>query len=330
MRLRAPDFWRTNSLAARLLAPFGALYGALAAARLAGERPRAALPAIVIGGLTSGGDGKTPLVLALAAKLAAQGETPAILTRGYGGNSRGAPPFVVTESAQFEFAGDEALLLARRALTIVCSDRAAGARLARDMGASVVLLDDGFHSRRITPDLAILVIDSEYAAGNGRCLPAGPLRAPLAAQCAQADALVVIGDGAAGAALAEGMGKPAFHARIVGEPGAAGRGARVVAFAGIGRPEKFFRTLARSGAEIVATRAFPDHYRYRPADIEALADLARRLDARLVTTEKDAVRLPANGPDIDILPIHLEFMEGAALATALSDALQKARLSRAS
>jgi tetraacyldisaccharide 4'-kinase len=330
MLLRAPDFWRMDGLAARLLAPVGALYGAVAAARLAGKRPQAALPAIVVGGLTAGGDGKTPLVLALAAQLAAQGETPAILTRGYGGSARGAPPFVVADDASTEVAGDEPLLLARKALTIVCRDRAAGARLAREKGASVVLLDDGFHSRGIAPDLALLVIDSVYVAGNGRCLPAGPLRAPLTAQLAHADALVVIGDGAAGATLAKGTEKPVFHARIVVEPGAMARSARVVAFAGIGRPEKFFRTLAQSGAEIVAKRVFPDHHHYRPADIAALAALARRLDARLMTTAKDAVRWPADGPDIDVLPIRLDIAEEAALGVALANALRKARLSRAS
>jgi tetraacyldisaccharide 4'-kinase len=328
---RAPDFWRTDNLAARLLAPAGALWGALAAARLARERPHAALPAIVVGGLTAGGDGKTPLVLTLAALLAARGETPAILTRGFGGRrSRGVEPFVVGSDASAEVVGDEPLLLAREAPTIVCRDRAAGARLARDMGASVVILDDGFHSRCITPDFAILVIDSEYAVGNGRCLPAGPLRAPFAAQAAHADALVIVGDGTAAATLARRASKMMFHARIVVEPDAVARGARVVAFAGIGRPEKFFRTLAVSGAGIVAQRAFPDHHRYRPRDIAELAALARRLDARLTTTGKDAVRWPAHGPEIDVLPIRLEIADEAALGATLTEALRKARLSRAS
>lgn len=327
---RAPEFWRTNGPAARLLAPAGALYGALAARQLAREAPRAELPTIVVGGLTAGGDGKTPLVVALAAQLAAQGETPAILTRGYGGKLRGAQPVIVTSGAKADMVGDEPLLLAREALTIVGPDRAVGATLAREKGASVVLLDDGFHSRHIAPDLALLVIDGDFAAGNGRCLPAGPLRAPLAAQIACAGALVLVGNGAAGAALAAGAGKPVFHAKIVAAPGAVLRGARVVAFAGIGRPEKFFRTLARSGAEIVASRSFPDHHRYRPTEIAALAALAQRLDARLITTEKDAVRLPPDAPEIDILPIRLEITEKAALEALLSEALKRARLSPAS
>lgn len=329
--MRAPGFWRVDGVAARLLAPAGLLYGALAARRLARLAPEAALPAIVVGGLTAGGDGKTPLVLALAALLADRGETPAILTRGYGRRGNGAAaPFIVAPDATCDLAGDEALLLARRAPTIVGADRAAGARLAQDEGATVALLDDGFHSRRIAPDLALLVIDADYGVGNGRCLPAGPLRAPLAAQIAHADALVLIGDGDAGMRLARGTEKPIFHANLVAEPGAALKGTRVVAFAGVGRPEKFFRTLTQSGAEIVASHGFPDHHRYRPEEIAALEALAQRLDARLMTTEKDVVRLPPGGPPVDILPVRLEIAETDRLAATLSEALRRARVSRAS
>lgn len=330
MTLRAPAFWRTNGAASSLLAPVGALYGARAARQLAQDAPRAALPAIVVGGLTMGGDGKTPLVAALAAQLAAQGETPAILSRGYGRRLRDGRPVIVTPDATADAVGDEPLLLAREGLTIVCADRAASARLARDMGASVVLLDDGFHSRHIAPDLALLVIDGDYGAGNGHCTPAGPLRAPLTAQMARADALVVVGAGAAGAALAADADKTVFHARVATALNPALKGARVVAFAGIARPEKLFGALALSGAEVVASRSFPDHHRWRPREIATLAALARRLDARLITTEKDAVRLPPNGPEIDILPIRLEIAQAPALDAMLSDAVQRARLNRAS
>jgi tetraacyldisaccharide 4'-kinase len=327
--LRAPDFWRADGAAARLLAPVGALYGEIAARRLAREAPCAALPAIVIGGLTAGGDGKTPLALAIAKLLTAKDETPAFLTRGYGGRSRGET-LVVTPDASADLVGDEPLLLARRALTIVGADRAAGARVARDEGASVVILDDGFHSRHIAADLALLAVDSDYGAGNGCCLPAGPLRAPLAAQFTHADTLVVIGDGAAGAALAAAAQKPVIRARVVADQAAKFDRQRVVAFAGIGRPEKFYRTLAQSGADIVAERGFPDHHRYRRQELAELSALAQRLDARLVTTEKDAVRLPADGPAVDVLAIRYEFDDAAALTATLSEALRRARLRPAS
>ncbi|MCC3246598.1 tetraacyldisaccharide 4'-kinase [Methylocystis sp. WRRC1] len=332
--MRAPNFWRADGLSARLLAPAGAVYGAVAKTRLVRRAPRAALPTIVVGGLTTGGDGKTPLALALAESLLALGEQPAILTRGYGRKLGRREPFVVDSSHVAEDAGDEAILLARVAPTIVGADRVAGAAMARELGASVILLDDGFHSRRLASDLALLAVDSEYGAGNARCLPAGPLRAPLDAQLSAADALVVIGDGAQGAKLARRSGKSVFTARIVPDPKSAGAlaGARVVAFAGIARPDKFLRTLSETGAEIVATKFFGDHHRFSRSDYAALSSLRRQFDARLVTTEKDAPRIDASaaGLRIETLPVTLAFDDPAAIEARLSAALARARISRAS
>ncbi len=328
---QAPSFWRKDGLAARLLSPLGALTGALAQRRLRREPPRAVLPTIVVGGLTVGGDGKTPAVIALAALLAAQGERPALLTRGYGRRDARAPPFAVDATSNVDQTGDEALLLARQGLTIVGADRAASAKLAGDMGATALILDDGFHSRRIAPDFTFLVIDSDYGAGNGRCLPAGPLRAPLTAQLDAADALIVIGDGAAGRALAAAAAKPAFRAELLTPPTAQKwAGLRVAAFAGIARPEKFFRTLESIGAEVAIRRAFPDHHRFSARELERLAAEARRHEAQLVTTEKDAARLPEQGPEIDALPVSLVLADAGIAAATLTVALRDARLSRAS
>ncbi|HEY8162996.1 MAG TPA: tetraacyldisaccharide 4'-kinase [Methylocystis sp.] len=325
--MRAPEFWRADGTASRILSPLGHLYGAIARRRLQREAPRAALPTIVVGGLTSGGDGKTPLVIALAKLLAERGERPALLTRGYGKSSGRSTPFPVSPGDDAATAGDEAVLLSRCALTIVGADRAASAKMARELGATLLILDDGFHSRRLAADLTLLVIDSDYGAGNGRCLPAGPLRAPLPAQLQAADAALIIGDGVAGRIFEAKNRKPVFHARIIPEKTLAG--ARVIGFAGIGRPEKFFRALAEAGAEVVATRAFPDHHRFSVRDIAGLAELGRRYGAKLVTTEKDAVRLPP-GVVCDILPIGLGFREPGAFLETLVAALRRARLSRAS
>ncbi|WP_330084274.1 tetraacyldisaccharide 4'-kinase [Methylocystis iwaonis] len=329
--MRAPQFWRTDGVASRLLSPFGFLYGALARGRLARETPRAALPTIVIGGLTAGGDGKTPLVIALAQMLAAQGERPALLTRGYGKRGGRCEPFAVSSGDVAAEVGDEAVLLSRHALAIVGADRAASAALARELDATLLILDDGFHSRRLSPDLSLLAIDSDYGAGNGCCLPAGPLRAPLDAQIAAADALILIGAGATGRMLAASCAKPVFQARIVPEPQSAKAlaGSRIIGFAGIGRTEKFFKSLAETGAEVAATRAFPDHHRYGECDLTELTALARWHDATLVTTEKDAVRLPPAFP-AETMPISLTFAEPEALTAMLDAALSRARLSRAS
>ncbi|WP_442754477.1 tetraacyldisaccharide 4'-kinase [Methylocystis sp. JAN1] len=328
--MRAPEFWRADGILPRLLSPLGAAYGAVATKRLLRRPPCAALPTVVIGGLTAGGDGKTPTAIALAGMLAANGEKPALLTRGHGRPLGARPePFAVDLAKHDSDAtGDEALLLARHALTIVGADRAESGRLARALGATVLVLDDGFHSRRLAADLSLLVIDAAYGAGAGRCIPAGPLRAPLAAQLAAADALVVIGDGAAGRDLARRRAKPVFNASIVPDEATAGRlqGARVVAFAGTGRPEKFFDTLKEAGADIVATRRFSDHHRFSEAEISCLAALQQRFCARLVTTEKDAVRLRGSALSFDVLPIGLAFENSDALSAAMAEALERGRL----
>ncbi len=328
--LRAPEFWgrRAPGWGARLLAPLGAAYGAVAGARLARPAPRAALPVIVIGGATLGGDGKTPLALAIARLLILMGERPAFLTRGYGRRGAGAPFRVDLDQHEAAETGDEPRLLARLAPTIVCADRAAGAKLAQALGATVLILDDGLHSRRLAPDLALLAVDAAYGAGNGFCPPAGPLRAPLAAQLAAADAVVLIGEGAAAdaiAAAAAGLGKTLLRGRLVPCPQAAARlcGVRVFAFAGLARPRKFLSSLQEVGARVVGQRWFDDHHAYRARELAALAYEAGRLGARLVTTEKDAARLGASFTT-EILPVELDLSADARRVAALC----RARVSR--
>ena len=326
--MRAPDLWREKGPLAGLLRPIAAIYGDMARARLMREAPRAELPAIVVGGPTSGGDGKTPLALALAERLIALGERPALLTRGYGRRS-GATTIIVDPGRHAaDDVGDEALLLARVATTIVGADRVASAKLAKERGASVLVLDDGFHSRALAADLALLVIDSDYGAGNGYCLPAGPLRAPLDAQFAVADALVVAGEGANGAAVAALAGKPVLKARLAPDPHAAAalKDARVVAFAGIARPQKFFNSLTEIGANIAMSQSFGDHHQYRERELSGLAALRRRFGARLVTTEKDAARIGAAmaAHGIDVLPVTLGFADVPALDALLQGALSRA------
>jgi tetraacyldisaccharide 4'-kinase len=323
--MRAPDFWEThNDWRACALAPLGALYGAVAAARLGRSAPRVELTTIAVGGVTLGGDGKTPTALALARLLQAQGERPAILTRGYGPSAPAAIPLRVDLGRHdARDVGDEALLLAAVAPTFVGADRLASAREAERAGASVLLLDDGFHSRRLEPDLAILVVDAAYGIGNGRCPPAGPLRAPLAAQLARADVVLEIGDAPerAGAAGRPRDGRPTvWRARLVPDPAAAARlsGRRLFAFAGIGRPQKFLASLREIGAEIVGARWFADHHVYSEGELSALAATAARLRGTLVTTEKDAARI-GRRDDVEVLPVRLCFRDAAEVVSALAE-----------
>lgn len=324
--MRPPAFWAAgpDHPAARGLAPFAALYGALVARRMDRPGAPAGCPVLCLGNFTLGGAGKTPAALAVAALLAELGRRPAFLSRGYGGLNAG-PVRVDPDRHAAAEVGDEPLLLARRAPAIVSRDRPAGAALCRQLGADVIVMDDGLQNPSLVKDLSFAVVDGLAGLGNGLPFPAGPLRAPLARQWPHVGGLIVIGDGAGGDAVArpaERRGLPVHRARLVREADdLAGR--RCLAFAGIGRPEKFFATLATAGAVIAGTRPFPDHHPYRPGELAALAESARRLGADLVTTEKDAVRLPpAFSADVRVLRVRLVLDDADALRRQIRDALR--------
>jgi tetraacyldisaccharide 4'-kinase len=294
--VRAPSFWwREAGTAAALLAPAAGVYAAVAAARLRQAGARAGIPVLCVGNPTLGGSGKTPTALALARLLIAAGERPWLLSRGYGGQLAG-PVTVDPRHHRADDVGDEPLLLAQCAPTIIARDRVAGARTARVAGASVIVMDDGFQNATLAKDLSILVVDARRGVGNGRVFPAGPLRAPLTAQLARAQAMLLIGEGPAAApvaAAAEACGLALFHGRLVpdGAAVAALEGQRVLAFAGIGDPDKFFATLAAAGIEAAIRRGFADHHPYTGVEAAALMAEADRAGLPLVTTEKDFARL---------------------------------------
>lgn len=316
-----------------LLQPAGALYGWIVARRWRRTRGfRASVPVICIGNLTAGGAGKTPVAIEVANLLQSLGESPVFLSRGYGG-SVSSPRVVEAEADNAALVGDEPLLLARHAPTVVSPDRVAGAKAAIAAGASIIVMDDGFQNPSLEKDLAIIVIDGEAGIGNGRVLPAGPLRAPLAIQAEHSDAFVIVGDMPDGTGLAgriRGFGKPVLSARLTPRGDAAWLGEQpIVAFAGIGRPEKFFATLVEHGATLADQIAFPDHHRWREADARSLLDSSERHRARLVTTEKDWVRIEErHGPLADLkaaaraLPVDMRFDDPDALAALVQGALQ--------
>ncbi len=293
--MRAPDFWsRKTGIAAVSLMPFSWIYGAVSAYRMRRKpRYRPNIPVICVGNFTVGGAGKTPTALAVAELVRQTGKPPYFLTRGYGGRLAG--PIVVDPARHGAVdVGDEALLLSRAAPTIIAKNRAAGAALAAAEGAGAIIMDDGFQNPSVGKALTLVVVDTVAGLGNGRVIPAGPLRAPLNSQLTLTDAVVLIGSGiAAGpvqlAARAHGVTTTSARLRPVRGFNFAGR--RVLAYTGIGRPEKFFSMLEDCGADVVARRAFADHHPFNDSEAAALIEAAARDDLALVTTEKDHVRL---------------------------------------
>lgn len=291
--MRAPDFWHHDGISSRLLAPLGALYAAATARRLRrGAHRRMGVPVVGVGNLTAGGAGKTPVAVAIAERLRAAGREAHLLTRGYGGAETG-PLRVDPARHDAAAVGDEALLLARAAPTWLARDRGAGARAAVAGGARALVLDDGHQNPALHKDVALVVVDGGYGFGNGRCIPAGPLREPIDKGLARASALVMVGPDRTGA-LRHAQGLPVLRARLAPAAGLEALAGRpVLAFAGIGRPAKFFGALEDWGLEVVARVPFPDHHAYRHAELARLLERAKRLGATPVTTAKDAVRLPA-------------------------------------
>jgi tetraacyldisaccharide 4'-kinase len=294
--MREPAFWwRKSGLAARLLAPLGFIYGAVTAKRMARKGAAAGVPVLCVGNFTLGGAGKTPTVIMLARMLVQTGKRPICLSRGYGGDVEG-PKLIDAHSDIAAHVGDETLLLANVAPTVVAKDRVAGATLARAQGADLIIMDDGLQNPSLRKDFTLAVIDARRGVGNGHTFPAGPLRAPLAAQLAHSDALLVVGEGTGADHVAEqarALGRPVFAGRLVpdrAEPEAL-KGRNVLAFAGIGDPEKFFATAVATGIAVTERRAFDDHHRYTAEEAAELIMQAEHSGLSLLTTEKDHARM---------------------------------------
>jgi tetraacyldisaccharide 4'-kinase len=323
--MRPPEFWRAEvggrdaALAIRaLLTPVSWAYAAAAAQRIRAITPRhAPVPVICVGNITVGGAGKTPVTRALRAKLGPGAHT---LSRGYGGRVTG--PLRVTPDMDAREVGDEPLLHAGDGAAWISRDRFAGAVAAAQAGAHAIIMDDGFQNPALAKDLSFLVFDPEYGVGNGQVLPAGPLRERLADGLKRADAAILLHNSAdsedpLNLDWLAAFNKPVLHAHLA--PASEAPRGKLIAFAGLARPEKFFDTLEATGADLVEAVPFADHHPYSEDDLNLLAQLAEEQDAALITTEKDAARLsPAWRERVAVLPVTARFADEAALDALLA------------
>jgi tetraacyldisaccharide 4'-kinase len=328
--VRAPHFWSAGldprsreaaPLTRSLLTPLAALYLWGLERKLARAMPETApVPVICIGNLTVGGAGKTPVAEAVRARLAAAGLRAASLSRGHGGAQRG-PLKVDPAQHGFRQVGDEPLLLAASGEAWIGRDRAQAARAMAADGVQVIIMDDGHQNPSLKKDVSLVVIDAGAPFGNGQVLPKGPLRETVKGGLARADATVLVGGGPV-PAVVTASGRPVIRAKLV--PEAQPPPGRLVAFAGIGRPEKFFDSLTAAGADLADSIPFPDHHAYSVGDLTFLARQAEDLGAALVTTTKDHVRLPAGmRARVSAWPVRLQFEEVAALDAALAAILNR-------
>jgi tetraacyldisaccharide 4'-kinase len=315
----APAFWaRSPGLLSELLLPAGAAWDVAGRFRRVLARPyRPSVPVVCVGNLVAGGAGKTPVALALATHFSSRGIAVHFVTRGYGGRLRG-PVRVDPARHDFTVVGDEALQLAARAPCWVARERAAGVRTAVAAGAKLVLLDDGFQNPSVAKNLSLIVVDASYGFGNGRVIPAGPLRESVGRGLARADAVVLIGaepQPRTPALPQIGSNSPVLHASMQPLAGERFAGKRLLAFAGIGHPGKFFATLRQLGAELVGSRSFPDHHPFRAGELGELRRAAEQVHARLITTAKDIVRVPVTiRSEIEVLEVEIRWADPDALA----------------
>jgi len=325
--MRAPDFWdrKTNGLWPSLLRPIGGVVSMMAAWRQTQSHPwKAGVPIICVGNLVVGGAGKTPIAIDIIARLKAKGMATHVIMRGYGGTEIG-PVLVDPKNHSFATVGDEALLLTQNAPTWVSRDRKAGIEAAIKAGAQVIVMDDGFQNPSVFKDLSILVVDGQYGFGNGRVMPAGPLRENIEAGLKRADCMALLGADEADVwgrvQRAEQKKLPVLRARI--EPTADIqnlKGQDVFAFAGIGRPQKFFDTLRKAECKLVGCKSFDDHHPYSVEEIQHVIDAAAGV--LVVTTTKDWVRLsPAHKNTIKAVPIALVWKNKTEIDELLSKVL---------
>jgi len=299
MKLIAPKFWQTRTILSLLLWPFGLIYGLIAYIKYQKLAYKFRAKIITVGNITMGGAGKTPVVIAFTKLI---DKKLAILTRGYLGALQG--PVMVDPSHNSLAVGDEALLLAKHAPTCVAKDRLEGLKFLESLGYEVIITDDGMQDGRFVKTLTILVVDSYQGFGNGFVFPAGPLREYLHCGLKKADLMLVIGDGK----CEFPKRLPIAPAKLISKENLQQQ--KFLAFAGIGNPEKFFHSVVESGGEVIKKVAFADHHQYTEEELNGLIDLAKKHGLKLITTEKDYVRINNRfKPEIRMLPVDIVWQD---------------------
>ncbi len=333
-----PFWWEKPDWRAFALLPLSFAYGFAAGRRMhTAKREKIAAPVLCVGNFTVGGTGKTPVAISLARQAKRMQLKPGILSRGHGGGFS-SPHIVDPSHDSAKHVGDEPLLLAEHAPVAVTPNRAAGAQLLIDKhGCDFLIMDDGFQSARIHIDYALVVVDARYGLGNGRVIPAGPLRARVVDQLVYTSSLLKMGEGTAADHVvrqAARAGKPIYEARARPRGRKAFAGKRFLAFAGIGHPDKFFDTVAEAGAVVALLRSFPDHHVYGEDELAELLKTAQDNGLRLITTAKDAARLRHGAASaeflemLDVLEIDAVFEQDYAPTRIINETLEAWRSRR--
>ncbi|MBR2300121.1 MAG: tetraacyldisaccharide 4'-kinase [Alphaproteobacteria bacterium] len=302
--MKTPQYWQHQNLISSLLTPIGALYSMATALRLKWIKPyQANVPVICIGNITAGGVGKTPVSIALAELLKANGKNPFFISRGYGGSLSGV--LIDLKKHTPQEVGDEPLMLAAVAPTVVCADRGIAAQIAEKNGADVLIMDDGFQNPTLKKDLSFLVFNGELGIGNGKTIPAGPLREGLKSGLKRADGVIFIGRDKY--ELLKQINKPVFRV-LIKEERPAHHNTKVIAFAGIGYPQKFYNSLQKCGLAVANSYDFPDHHFYTKDELKALIKKGKTKNLPIYTTLKDYVKIPQNlQKSFNVLNIKAQF-----------------------
>lgn len=324
---RTPKFWyQYESSLSVLLRPLSwAYFWGFRIKRYMVHRWTVACPVVCVGNVVAGGAGKTPTTIALAELLKDLDLTPHLLTRGYGGEEQG--PHLVSDGDAASLVGDEALLLAQISPTWVSRKRFRGARAALSAGADVIIMDDGLQNFSLEKDISFLVIDGERGLGNQELIPAGPLREPLENLCQRVSAVIFVGEDYHDL-KSQLSHLPLFtaHVKLVGKSWTKFQNKRVLAFAGIAHPAKFFETLRQRGCALIGQRAFPDHHPYEGKDLRPLIQRAAESKASLVTTEKDFTRIPLKYRSyVSPMPIKLVFDRPKDVVAFMKDELERVK-----